>query len=153
MEVRSFYHLAKMILIILLPLLQYLKLCLYAIITQISRFGHVLKWTRPSGSHCFRRGSGASRKRMPLLSHLMDPQSLRNDINQSKRENRGKVLAGKKQKLLTWLNSMSLQDILSWFDAIEMTEVSSQIKAKRWNTEVLERDRMFLQMLGVEINT
>ena len=80
-------------------------------------------------------------------------QSLRNDINQSKRENRGKVPAGKKQKLLTWLNSMSLQDILSWFDAIEMTEVSSQIKARRWNTEVLERDKIFLQMLGVEINT
>ena len=80
-------------------------------------------------------------------------QSLRNDINQSKRENRGKVPAGKKQKLLTWLNSMSLQDILSWFDAIEMTEVSSQIKARRWNTEVLERDKIFLQMLGIEINT
>lgn len=80
-------------------------------------------------------------------------QSLRNDIDQSKRENRGKVLAGKKQKLLTWLNSMSLQDILSWFDAIEITEVSSQIKARRWNTEVLERDRMLLQMLGIEINT
>lgn len=80
-------------------------------------------------------------------------QSLRNDINQSKIDNRGKVLAGKKQKLLTWLNSMSLQDILSWFDAIEMIEVSNQIKAKRWNTEVLERDRMFLQMLGAEINT
>ena len=80
-------------------------------------------------------------------------QSIRNDINQSKIDNRGKALAGKKQKLLTWLDSMSLQDILSWFDAIEMTEVSSQIKARRWNTEVLERDRMFLQMLGVEINT
>jgi len=80
-------------------------------------------------------------------------QSLWDDINQSKIDNRGKVLAGKKQKLLTWLNSMALQDILSWFDAIEVTEVSSQIKAKRWNTEILERDRMFLQMLGVEINT
>ena len=93
-----------------------------------------------------------------LMLIRLDPvktikQSIRNDINQSKIDNRGKALAGKKQKLLTWLDSMSLQDILSWFDAIEMTEVSSQIKARRWNTEVLERDRMFLQMLGVEINT
>lgn len=80
-------------------------------------------------------------------------QSLRNDINQSKMDHQGKVLAGKKQKLLTWLNSMSLQETLSWFDAIEMVEVSSQIKDRRWNTEVLERDRMFLEMLGVDINT
>ena len=80
-------------------------------------------------------------------------QSLRNDINQSKIDKHDKVLAGKKQKLLTWLNSMSLQDILVWFDAIEMVEVSSQIKERRWNTEVLERDRMFLAMLGVNINT
>lgn len=80
-------------------------------------------------------------------------QSLRNDINQSKIDKHDKVLAGKKQKLLTWLNSMSLQDILAWFDAIEMVEVSSQIKERRWNTEVLERDRMFLEMLGVNINT
>ena len=60
-----------------------------------------------------------------------------------------KPIAGKKQKLLTWLNKQSLYSLIAWFDAIEETNVSSQIKSRRWNTEVLERDHMFLSMLGV----
>ena len=36
-------------------------------------------------------------------------------------------------------------------DAIEVFEVSSQIKNRRWNTETLERDRMFLEYLGVQV--
>ena len=76
---------------------------------------------------------------------------LREDIAKSKIDGRNKTEASKKQKLLTWLNGMSLKDIICWFDAIEVTEVSTQVKEKRWNTEVLERDRLFLQLLGVEI--
>ena len=75
---------------------------------------------------------------------------LENDITQSRKSGKGKTLATKKQKLLTWLNRQSLFSLLSWFDAIEETNVSSQIKAKRWNTEILERDRMLLDMLGVK---
>lgn len=62
---------------------------------------------------------------------------------------KNKTIAGKKQKLLTWLNKQSLYSLIAWFDAIEETNVSSQIKSRRWNTEVLERDHMFLSMLGV----
>ena len=75
---------------------------------------------------------------------------LESDITRSKITGKDKTTAGKKQKLLTWLNKQSLFTLLSWFDAIEEINVSSQIKAKRWNTEILERDRMFLDMLGVK---
>lgn len=74
---------------------------------------------------------------------------LESDITQSKITGKDKTIAAKKQKLLTWLNKQSLFTLLSWFDAIEETNVSSRIKSKRWNTEILERDRMFLDMLGV----
>ena len=81
----------------------------------------------------------------------MIKNKLREDITQSKITGKEKTLAGKKQKLLTWLNSLSLHELLSWFDAIENTEVSSQIRSIRWSTEVLERDRMFLELLGMNI--
>ena len=78
-------------------------------------------------------------------------KTLRDEINHSKTEGKNKVITEKRQRLLTWLNSTCLQDILSWFDAIEVFEVSSQIKNKRWNTETLERDRMFLEYLGIQV--
>ncbi len=58
-------------------------------------------------------------------------------------------MAGKKQKLLTWLNELSLHELLEWLDAVENAEVSTQIRSARWLTEILERDRMFLELLGV----
>ena len=76
-------------------------------------------------------------------------KELTDDITQSKVTGKNKTIAGKKQKLLTWLNKQSLYSLIAWFDAIEETNVSSQIKSRRWNTEVLERDHMFLTMLGV----
>ncbi len=82
----------------------------------------------------------------------MIKRRLRADITQSKRTGKQKTMAGKKQKLLTWLNGLSLHELLSWFDAIERTEVSSQIRSARWSTEVLERDSMFLEMLGVTVH-
>ena len=44
---------------------------------------------------------------------------MRRDIAESKASGKNKTIAGKKQKLLTWLNGMSLHELLSWFDAIE----------------------------------
>ena len=76
-------------------------------------------------------------------------QQLRKDIAVSKASGKNKTTASKKQKLLTWLNGMSLHELLSWFDAIENTEVSTQIRSIRWSTEILERDQMFLDLLGV----
>ena len=81
----------------------------------------------------------------------MIKRKLREDIAQSKKTGKQKTMAGKKQKLLTWLNGLSLHELLSWFDAIERTEVSSQIRSTRWSTEVIERDSMFLKLLGVTI--
>lgn len=79
-------------------------------------------------------------------------QALRQDIANSRKSGKDKTVAGKKQKLLTWLNSMSLHELLSWYDAIENTEVSTQIRSVRWSTEIIERDRLFLDMLGVRID-
>lgn len=76
-------------------------------------------------------------------------KELEDDITRSKITGKEKTIAGKKRKLLTWLNKQSLFTLLSWFDALEETNVSSQIKERKWKTEVLERDRMFLDMIGV----
>ena len=80
-------------------------------------------------------------------------KELRAEIVGSAASGKDKTEAGKKQKLLTWLDGMSLRDIICWFDAIEVTEVSAQIRQRRWNTEVLERDRMFLELMGIKFNT
>ena len=85
-----------------------------------------------------------------LWSEIMRiKQQLRKDIAESKTSGKNKTVAEKKQKLLTWLNGMSLHELLQWFDAIENTEVSTQIHSTRWSTEVLERDQMFLDLLGI----
>ena len=76
-------------------------------------------------------------------------QRLRKDIIAAKTSEKQKTITAKKQKLLTWLKGLSLHELLDWFDAIENTEVSSQIRSTRWSTEILERDQMFLDLLGV----
>lgn len=56
----------------------------------------------------------------------------------------------KKEKLLlNWLNKMSVSKLLAWFDAVQETTVKTTIGKKRWQTETLERDRLFLERLGV----
>lgn len=55
----------------------------------------------------------------------------------------------KEKALLNWLNKMSVAKLFDWFDAIQETTVSTTIGKKRWRTETVERDRFFLQCLGV----
>ena len=55
----------------------------------------------------------------------------------------------RKKKLLTWLKNTPVYLILQWFDAVEMVKVSSNLLSKRWSTEISERDRLFLEELGV----
>ena len=55
----------------------------------------------------------------------------------------------KEKRLLDWLNRMSISKLLAWFDAVQETTVKTSIGKKRWQTETLERDRMFLERLGV----
>lgn len=54
-----------------------------------------------------------------------------------------------KKKLLTWLKNTPVYLTLQWFDVVEEVKVSSQLIAKRWPTEITERDKLFLDRLGV----
>lgn len=56
----------------------------------------------------------------------------------------------KKEKALRdWLNKMSVAKLFDWFDAIQRTTVTTKMAKTRWSTETIERDRLFLQKLGV----
>ena len=54
-----------------------------------------------------------------------------------------------KKKLLSWLKNTSVYLTLQWFDAVEEVRVSAKLRSKRWTTEITERDRLFLEKLGV----
>lgn len=51
--------------------------------------------------------------------------------------------------LLNWLNKMTLVKILDWFDARQETTVDTKFGRKRWKTEIIERDKLFLKYLGI----
>ena len=53
------------------------------------------------------------------------------------------------RRLKGWLDKRSLWRTLVWFDAHETVEVSTDVRRRRWNTETVARDRMFLELLGV----
>ena len=48
-----------------------------------------------------------------------------------------------------WLEQRSLAQILDWFDCIETTHVQTAMGNYRWSTESVQRDRLFLEYLGV----
>ena len=54
-----------------------------------------------------------------------------------------------KKKLLSWLKNTPVYLTLQWYDAVEEVRVSTKLIAKRWTTEITERDRLFLEKLGV----
>ena len=54
-----------------------------------------------------------------------------------------------KKKLLSWLKNTPVYLTLQWYDAVEEVIVSTKLIAKRWTTEITERDRLFLEKLGV----
>ncbi len=55
----------------------------------------------------------------------------------------------KEKDLLNWLKGMSMAKLFDWFDAIQETTVNTNIGRKRWRTETIERDRLFLTRLGI----
>ena len=55
----------------------------------------------------------------------------------------------KEKALLNWLKGMSVAKLFDWFDAIQETTVNTSIGRRRWRTETIERDRLFLFQLGV----
>lgn len=57
----------------------------------------------------------------------------------------------KEKQLKTWLENNSIQEIFDWFDAVEKIDVTTPYARQTWTTETIERDRMFLNKLGVEL--
>ena len=57
------------------------------------------------------------------------------------------------KKLWNWLDSRSIVRILNWFDAYDRVDISVKLRLKRWSTPNTERDRLFLQKLGVIPNS
>lgn len=53
------------------------------------------------------------------------------------------------KKLKSWLDNTPVYLALQWFDTVEEVKVSTKLLAKRWTTEITQRDRMFLEKLGV----
>ena len=53
-------------------------------------------------------------------------------------------------KLKSWMNNTPVYLQLQWFDTVEEVKISSELRSKRWNTEVTERDRLYLSKLGVD---
>ena len=52
-------------------------------------------------------------------------------------------------KLKSWMNNTPVYLQLQWFDTVEEVKISSELRSKRWNTEVTERDRLYLAKLGM----
>jgi transposase len=53
------------------------------------------------------------------------------------------------KKLKRWLEDSSIHTVLQWFDTVEGVGVSSKLAKKRWTTEITQRDRLFLEKLGI----
>ena len=41
---------------------------------------------------------------------------------------------------------------LQWFDTVEEVKVSSELRNKRWNTEITARDALYLEKLGMSMH-
>ena len=54
------------------------------------------------------------------------------------------------KKLKHWLDESSIHTVLQWFDTVEGVIVSSKLAKKRWTTEITQRDKLFLEKLGID---
>lgn len=53
------------------------------------------------------------------------------------------------ESLRKWIDKMSVAKLLNWFDAVQETTVATAYGKRRWRTESIERDKLFLRLLGV----
>ena len=53
------------------------------------------------------------------------------------------------KKLRHWLEESSIHTVLQWFDTVEGIRLSSKLATKRWTTEITQRDKLFLEKLGI----
>lgn len=65
-------------------------------------------------------------------------------------ENKSQKQINLEKSLKTWLEQRSLAQILDWFDCLETTTVRTEFGIKRWTTESVSRDRLFMEMLGIK---
>ena len=68
---------------------------------------------------------------------------------QNKESIRAKEMVDLEEKLLSWMENTPVYLQLQWFDTVEEVKVSSELHNKRWNTEVTERDSLYLEKLGM----
>ena len=58
----------------------------------------------------------------------------------------GKTVRKQYEKLTAWIRSMTLKQLLDWFDCVERVEVRNRVAQYRWSTETTARDQMFLEL-------
>lgn len=61
-------------------------------------------------------------------------------------ESLGKTVRKQYEKLTAWIRSMTLKQLLDWFDCVERVEVRNRVAQYRWSTETTARDQMFLEL-------
>lgn len=61
-------------------------------------------------------------------------------------ESLGKTVRKQYEKLTAWIRSMTLKQLLNWFDCVERVEVRNRVAQYRWSTETTARDQMFLEL-------
>ena len=54
-----------------------------------------------------------------------------------------------KRVLRSWLEGRSCQRVLAWFDARKAAGVSTDAAMERFGAEAVERDQLFLSLLGL----
>ena len=84
-----------------------------------------------------------------FLCHKISELKRTLDVATGDKEHDKATVLSKEKGLLNWLNKMSISKILAWFDAVQETTVKTNVGRKRWQTEIIERDRLFLEKLGV----
>ena len=84
-----------------------------------------------------------------FLCHKISELKRKLDVATGDKEHDKATVLSKEKGLLNWLNKMSISKILAWFDAVQETTVKTNVGRKRWQTEIIERDRLFLEKLGV----
>ena len=67
------------------------------------------------------------------------------------REHDLKANLDREKALRLWLDNTSVQEIFDWFDAVEKIDVATPYARQIWTTEVVARDRMFLEKLGIQV--
>ena len=61
-------------------------------------------------------------------------------------ESLGKTVRKQYEKLAAWIRSMTLKQLLDWFDCVERVEERNRVAQYRWSTETTSRDQMFLEL-------